>query len=408
MTSNNGVQQVSMDEVRTFDGDAKNLLAGYHEAGWASHRTKRGHVIVRSPDGQETATVTRDSLRGRSGRNAAAPLKRWKRDQEPVKGAAFGITDLDEAQALGRGMTPEGAMPARLLRVLEGRPKVLEYVEQHFGQGHDMYSRYELGAPDADRTWGVVDVTAWPFVVVDHGEAITAEQLLAEALAHHPVQENEGNTMATLLKCLEPGCGFTTAHPGAFSLHSKIRHTGFVCPECGLNTGHAGKDLAHHRRDVHGVAMTYKQKTSSGAPVCRWCGKEFTTTSGRGGHESRRHKGEPMPEVPPSLDVTGDVPVTSPEPEPALVPEPEPVTDQDVPVTSPASTVVQVLSQLPTGADAVEMIAAIRAVVTPPLVAELEQLRTHRDELLHTLDQVTKERDELSARMEIMREAMGL
>lgn len=55
------------------------LALEMQQAGWVPRVTKAGHVIMYAPDGETTMTLSRDSLRGRSGRNMKATFERWKK-----------------------------------------------------------------------------------------------------------------------------------------------------------------------------------------------------------------------------------------------------------------------------------------------------------------------------------------
>ena len=91
------------------------------------------------------------------------------------------------------------------------------------------------------------------------------------------------------------------------------------------------------------------------------------------------------------------------------------MTGGDVTVTSPpvtpapaADVLLDHLLAVPTGDDAEAMVAKIRAVVSAPLVAEVQRLRTERDDLAHQNSLLAKQVEELETRMSILREAMSV
>lgn len=71
---------------RHFDKEAAQLIREAEALGWSGKVTRRAHVILRAPDGETQIVVSRDSLRGRSGRNQQAELRRWVREQEKNQG----------------------------------------------------------------------------------------------------------------------------------------------------------------------------------------------------------------------------------------------------------------------------------------------------------------------------------
>lgn len=69
------------DIPSNFDSDATALVLDAAAAGWRGFVSGRRHVILYAPDGRGTISVSRDSLRGRSGRNARAAFERWEARQ---------------------------------------------------------------------------------------------------------------------------------------------------------------------------------------------------------------------------------------------------------------------------------------------------------------------------------------
>lgn len=462
--------QVTPDQVKHFDRDAQQLVLEYHLAGWRSHMTSQGHVFLKAPDGIETATVSRESLRGRSGRNAAAPLKRWhrrleqereEREQAARKGAgsSFGIADLEQARSTG-----ETDLPPRAAKAMREHPDVIAYVESNahrFSGPEAMSQQLYVGVDqDADkpwRMWAVVDTTAG--VLVAHGPGYTRNEALTMLRAEGrlpPATEDEIMANSTATTCSE--CGFTTEKPGALTLHVRIKHTGFVCPECGKNTGPAGRSLATHREAEHGVTPTHRAKVLARkmrANTCTECDQSYTSPQGLAVHRRTQHERDLMGaavQVARSLER----PVTAADVIQALglgsrsagtqallraanagllvrakrgqyTPAPEPDTpadtpadtqagDQDVPVTSPDVPPASGHGDVPMTSPTVEgdvertdreIVEAVRAIVTPPLMAQFAQVAAERDRLTHENEILTKQVADLQARMDLLKEALG-
>lgn len=81
MPSSEDVGPLSVHDLRTFDEEGRALLLDMQEKGWVGRRTSRGHVLMYAPDGEHTLTFSRESLRGRAGRNARGYFTRWLRLQ---------------------------------------------------------------------------------------------------------------------------------------------------------------------------------------------------------------------------------------------------------------------------------------------------------------------------------------
>lgn len=68
-------------ELGRFDQRATDLILEAMDAGWVGYISGRNHAILYAPDGRGSLSVSRDSKRGRSGRNAEAAYRRWERRQ---------------------------------------------------------------------------------------------------------------------------------------------------------------------------------------------------------------------------------------------------------------------------------------------------------------------------------------
>ena len=475
------LEQVTPDQIKHFDRDAFSLVADYHIAGWRSHLTTQGHVFLKAPDGTETASVSRDSLRGRSGRNAAAPLKRWlrrideeRREREDAArkgaGAAFGIANLAKAQY----EDPFHDVPPRVSTQIRDSDEMIAYVtarkERFSKTAKDPFNEtlqigIDFDKDPALRAWTVVDTAEKRLVA--HGPGLTRNEALTmlrtegklpPATDEELMAEADGNTC--------PQCGFEAKRSSALQLHIKAKHTGFVCPECGTNAGFSGRALASHREKRHGVIPTHRLLMAKRAEAaaerepkpepkarrqqCPTCKIMFDSPQARANHERAAHhkdlsgmlvsmmRAMDRPVMPVDvrsglgidegaakgllgrmsrkgqlvrvrhgvyrLPEPGDVPVTAPDVTSEADDRDVPMTSQDVPVTSPPSPPSQ---DVPAVENAHDMVAAIRRIVAAPTEAELEQLRTERDKLLTENRVLGRKVEEMQARMDLMKEALG-
>lgn len=68
-------------DLTPFDDQAKALILEAVTAGWRGYISRSNHAILYAPDGRGTISVSRNSKRGRSGRNADAAFRRWEQRQ---------------------------------------------------------------------------------------------------------------------------------------------------------------------------------------------------------------------------------------------------------------------------------------------------------------------------------------
>lgn len=448
-------QQVTPDDIKHFDNDAIGLVAEYHLAGWRSHMTSKGHVFLKAPDGTETASVSRDSLRGRSGRNATAPLKRWRRRQEQERqereeqahkgpGSSFGISDAEQAQA-----QPEQDLPPRVAKAIRNHPDVTAFFKA-LGDvdmaRERVYVSVDTSMDKPWRYWSVVDTAAKRLIA--HGDGYTrpeAFRMLREEGKLPPAATEE-----ELMKIADgsttcPECGHQASTPSGLRLHVKAKHIGYTCPECGKNTGFSGRSLSTHRRDVHGITPTnqlVREERRRRANTCPDCAETFTTPQGLAAHRRTEHARDVTAQVlalvaqhghiTPDLVMAelnlsksaaasrlgrmvergrlvrvgratyglpdaGDITGTSPDVTPDGDSEIDTITAGDVTGTSPVT---------PAG-DPAGIVAQMAAIVAPGLSAEVENLRRERDQLRHDNDLLGKQVEDLQARLDLMREALG-
>lgn len=407
---------LTRNDIRTFDGEATALVMRAQEHGWRGYLTRNNHVFLKAPDGVATMSVSRESLRGRSGRNAKAVLERWikaqavsdERTEDAAPGAAFG--DL---------MPPVEPLDTNLpAAMLIGARKQGLYdwimTHQHLRPGKDF-----LMWGDEDRTldpypWFAVDLRRKGLKVIGRGTQVTDEKIAQVLLELKPwlkerivqvfgnqVIEQGGKSVRVLL-CDHEGCDYQTHHAGAMNLHRhKHDETVVKCEVCGREGSRSG--IAAHAARAHGDRV---------ARTCPVCGKgDLVGAMGLKTHLRRSHRfeadrveqllkeSEPgrTPPVPQDETVTvtvEDVTVAPPV-EPPVAP-------------APTSVVMEHLTNLPEGADAEAQIAQVRAIVAAPLVAEVGRLTEDNNRLEKELKELTQVNGELEAKLSLLREALGL
>lgn len=74
--------ELTKSDLRSFDKEASSLVLSMQAEGWRGRMASTGHAVMYSPDGKTMYTVSRDSSRARSGRNARAFFRRWMKSRE--------------------------------------------------------------------------------------------------------------------------------------------------------------------------------------------------------------------------------------------------------------------------------------------------------------------------------------
>lgn len=182
----------------------------------------------------------------------------------------------------------------------------------------------------------------------------------SQALSLHLVKKHPDSDAlppADPTPCTEDGCPYVGRSRQALTQHLRAVHSDGVCPLCGAKVRVA--NLARHLGHMHTEAERAAVLAMPTVVV---------------------HATEKAPELPPA--------------------EVAPAEDRNV--------VLDYLVEVTTGKDAEAMVAAIRAVVAPPLVDEVRRLREHNSKLEAELDTATTALGEANAKLSIMREAMGL
>ena len=97
----------------------------------------------------------------------------------------------------------------------------------------------------------------------------TKEEKVSPREGSAKVQE-EGQGDEESLSCQEAGCEFRTRSRAKLDRHA-VRHTGALCPVCGLGF-RLTKQLRAHMAAVH-----HKERTAASGPVCHVCKASFNT-----------------------------------------------------------------------------------------------------------------------------------
>jgi hypothetical protein len=379
-------------DLKTFDRDAKKLITLMQLAGWRGYRSNKGHAIMHAPDGVATLSISRDSLRGRSGANAKAGFRKWVTDNpeaNPAVAAMLANKDRPQPKSTAFGVIPEppaywdettSPYPAELMHELMRNHQVRDFLRDHKGVSEvDVLYAWDEEAKRAKdpHQWAVFDVTGSVPVLVGYGKGTT------EAESWEKLHEARPQMFAPT----EQVEAAEAAEQGSVDVQQ------FRCNECGKTfetaaavNGH--QNLAHSR-----VAAVLK---------CEVCGREI-----KGAGPFSRHKTKHIRDAEAAL--IGAVPkVAKTKAKADVTVAPQAVTDDHRILTGSGDVLIDHLEQLPEGADAEQMIAAVRAIVAAPLVAEIRALRAKVVEQADELATLTKSNGELEAKMSVVMETFNL
>lgn len=366
-------------ELKHFDSDATMLVLRMQAAGWTGYMTKTGHAFLRAPDGVSTASVSRDSLRGRSGKNAQAVFTRWQREQEQARAAAqernaFGITagELEYAQdEHGLPTVGDEPVPAALLAEMRRSAPLREWVMSYPNSREALANMtFMLPAMEGPLSWVAFDHSAIPPVLIAHGSECDVDAAWLQLQEQKPslfgasqTDSSDGGQDMKVYHCGEEGCSRQFDTAGGLNLHRATKHAPKVtCP-------------------VEG------------------CGKQVRGYGGLGGHMRSHNLAAPGAGL--EQAVADSAAVVAPKPV-NLVPNPGVA-------AAPATDALMVhLENLPEGGDAEAMVAAIRSIVAAPLVEEVRRLREERVGQLEQIAKLEHDNSELEARLSILREALAV
>jgi len=389
--------KLTRSDLAGFDKEATDLVLEMQEYGWRGHITARGHATMRHPDGS-FQSLTRASNRAKSGVAMRSRFKSWQRRRaERVEvTSAFGQLPQEPRDMHG--------LPVAMLADMKRHPVVGPLMTDDVALPNDV-SRIVLDGSDP-KGWAVFRVDRpYPELVGfgSHGSQERAWELLLEQFPSsfpEPVTQGQDEAgeqdMATVYKC--PQCDDTFASHAKARSHETHKHnsTAATCPE---------PDCGREFKNRGAVNLHWSRTHDKAERVCPDCGRTFQGKGTYGLHRARTHA--------PVSEVAGDVTVAG---HSVVAPASHAVTSPDVTVTSPESpassaahdVVMEHLENLPQGDDAEELVAAVRAIVAAPLVAELRRLRDDSERLEAELKMVSAKNVELEAKLSIMREAMAL
>lgn len=336
-----------------FDREARALIAEMQSYGWRGRISSKGHALLYSPDGKASGSVTRASLRGRSGRNARRHLNRWLNS---IGRGMMMRMQRPDTDTLEQSMTTTTASTARSNRSTKKR-------------SGNTTTRPTLTCPEP----GCEGRT---FV---HGGA------LALHLNHHKSRQ---------LPCSH--CDYTTHHPGHLRAHVNQKHPAFavvprrkMCPLCERVLALKGMTGHLERHVRNGDVPPGTVLVAQPVPVSMSPAKEEAATAVE-------------PVVPEPVVVVAEV--VEVEPEPIVEPTADVVVEASEPPTPPAKPVPWSAPD-PT-LEAGAQLEAIRALVSAPVVAENARLQEEVENLTELLAISERERGEVQAKLDLTRDAL--
>ncbi len=421
-------------DLRTFDGESTALIFEAQQHGWRGHVSTRGHVLLRAPDGVTTMSISRDSLRGRSGRNMRAEFDRWRRKQrqelvEKVSAKAdeframtvrdaFGLTRRDRERAGEDDYQP----PALLDELREDEALAAWYAEHKHSEKRRKQTLWWVDEKNP-RRWFAIDTYTVPPVLISHGSRITTDEVWAIALEEKPglFGQDEQTTAAggadvKAYRC--SACGETFEDKAQMTSHSVAAHREPIpCPHC---------ERTYKTRGALNLHIT----TGHTGPVtCPECGKVCKNQSGFGRHFSVHKKAAAEAEaeaLQAEADALGVAPDTS---QPAAAEVLDELVDAGPPevvdeppagvagggasgVSSPeppsGDVLLDYLEVVPQGEDAEQIVASLRALVAAPLVAEIRRLNAEVSRLVEENEKLQTQAGDWEARWALIREASAL
>lgn len=424
-------------DLKAFDDDAVRLVMKYQLHGWIGRMSTRHHAIMRSPDGTATASVSRKFTRNRGGQNAERPLNQWleKRAAEQRRETtAFGVPQPEKKEWEWKhtALPPWQAAEKQSYDARLRMHKALTDWWKAFNREH----RYQL-VEDADDEWVVLESEGpkGPVHLVASGPAVTPadiEEMTAQVgrinerlnnKENHPM-EDAGPLTDKQVPCTEPGCGRSFPSAGALSLHSYTHTDGFPCPLCdrvlgtpaarGLHLGgklHAGDprlpkalSMLKAAKAATKAAKGHPKKKGDPTRRCEYCDLVMPAASFGGHHRGHKRAGD----IKIADRGRATNAITAPTPKAEAVTEPS--------ATAEALKVRAVpLATLPEPAAVVNgtghkdtpetVLNQVRALINPELVGELERLRTKCHRLEGEVETLTRQRDDLQAWKDMIKEA---
>lgn len=431
---------ITTKELRQFDPEAVDLVHEYQFHGWTGWLSANQHVILRAPDGDGTASISRKYRRKRSAEIMRRPLDQWLRRKEleqleRERADAFGLTPPPE-----RGVQESDQPPWQiatkqsydaLLRMQKATRDWWEGVVQA-GSGNTLWTLHEEGDDD----WILISGNREDKLSHIAATGRATHPLVVEKLQQRIDQANnrEGNhpmeeTGPPKKKhaCEEPGCDQSFDIQGALNLHKQIHVQGErPCPLCPrvLHTPAAfGKHIraAIHANDprlpevlknlgMYAPGERPRREHTLPPRPCDYCGAVMAAKSIGGhhrghiklGHVKTADGGDGATQLLKESKVIA-APVSPPKAPKAVTrapAKPERVVVRAAPVTV-ESFAVNGTGKHETPEDTLNL---IRTLVNPELVGENERLRAQNTKLTVDLEEMRRDRDDLQALMDMISE----
>lgn len=365
--------RLSDREMRDFDKEARALVHDFHDAGWRSHMSNRRHAIMLAPDGKTTANISRNSLRGRSGRNARAALKNWQRKTKPSTHEKTNY--LEEEPMVTKHTCPD--CPGK--QFATSGAYALHRQRKHDG----------LTCPDCHLLF---PANLPPEVYRKHR---------AEVHGHAPRPRQAKSLRRTLPKK-------TGSNPKkAVTVAEMDQVLGRICRIC--------KKTFPHKNALNGHMRSHKAKGEteenyvpepSSDGLSYEAASDVLSYEAARGEDAERDSGRAAVPGPP-VAIEG---VAHPFTAEAEVPtngkakELEPLPGSGIDVRDLAQPD---LTDWIAGQDPAGLLTTVLATIAPPLVGEIERLRRQNADLTEQVGKLQREALEFEARMELVREAMG-
>lgn len=431
-------------DLAGWEQDAVQLVMEYQLHGWSGRMSSNGHAIMHSPDGTETASLARKHTRNRGGLNARRPLQRWlkrqeeERQQEVQRSSAFGLPPHEHMHA---GHEPPWRIAEH--QSYEARKRMKSILDSWWKQTANLttggWQLVERGEDDWVVAWtpdgqqivlagfgeGVdpQDVQYMQDKAAEHNRKIKGNEVVQGPQQAQRAPKEDATQASEGFACTVPGCDaepFKTK--GALSLHATMHDDReYQCPLCDRVFKRTASLSLHLRGSAHAndarrtkallaissnerrkARMAKRAKKPGGIKIrqCEYCGVELSHLSIGGhhrGHTALGHiklaDGGDGATLPHAKAITADASTV------AVTPDPDQAT---------ASTVVSEAVVNGTGAPetAEAILDQVRVLVNPHMVGELERLRRRNAELEEGLQKTTRERDDLQARLDMLKEAL--
>lgn len=441
---------VPNQDLRHFDDTAIRVVTDYQSYGWVGKVSRRGHAILRAPDGQATTAVAPKGKNSYGGDVAREDLKKWLRAKQrhatPRSDSSFGLTGASESPdpweppwVTARYQSGEARL--RMRKILA--PWWKDAVKA------DTPPEAILLETETDDDWVVFckDGESKMIRLVGAGPGTDPAEIekMKSRLKNFngeqestPMTEPGPPTEKKKFPCPEPGCDASYDHRGALNLHSAKHDTQtYPCPLCDRVLPTPAARARHVHSSFHvgdarlpaaleqlGLSPKARPKllgtvprTKAGRVIpqgtrkCEYCELTLPITS-IGGHH-RAHKASGHIKIADGGDGATQTtkaittPNTPPEAGEALTQAPA---KPEVVMVGQARTGAETFTVNGTGHDVApaDLLDQVRMLVNPQMVGEVERLRSRCTTLGQELERVTREKDELQARMDIMKEALNV